>query len=113
MVEFFVQSLQLGILNVIEAMNFAPEIVYPLYLSAASDRYSISEFCLKYTGIFMWIDNDANHCFNVVKESVSKKGEELLKRKASTVNLEDPNLIKKLFTVFSGMHFLFLGSRSM
>ena len=67
MVEFFVQSLQLGILNVIEAMNFAPEIVYPLYLSAASDRYSISEFCLKYTGIFMWIDNDANHCFNVVK----------------------------------------------
>jgi len=40
-------------------MNFAPEIVYPLYLSAASDRYSISEFCLKYIGIFMWIDKDA------------------------------------------------------
>jgi proteasome component ECM29 len=33
--------LQRGILNTIEAMNFAPEIVYPLYLSAASDRYSI------------------------------------------------------------------------
>ncbi|OEL19793.1 Proteasome-associated protein ECM29-like protein [Dichanthelium oligosanthes] len=30
-------SRKLGILNVIEAMNFAPEIVYPLYLSAASD----------------------------------------------------------------------------
>lgn len=34
-------DLQLGILNIIEAMNFAPEVVYPLYLSAASDRYSI------------------------------------------------------------------------
>ena len=51
MVEFLVQSLQLGILNVIEAMNFTPEIVYPLYLSASSDRYSILEFCLKYIGI--------------------------------------------------------------
>ncbi|PAN15915.1 hypothetical protein PAHAL_3G020000 [Panicum hallii] len=67
-------SRKLGILNVIEAMNFAPEIVYPLYLSAASD----------------------------CQESVSKKGEELLKRKASTVNLEDPSLIKKLFTLFNG-----------
>lgn len=53
MVEFLVQSLQLGILNVIEAMNFAPEIVYPLYLSASSDRYSILEFCLKYIGIYI------------------------------------------------------------
>ncbi|CAD6254932.1 unnamed protein product [Miscanthus lutarioriparius] len=74
MVEFLVQSLQLGILNVIEAMNFAPEIVYPLYLSASSDS----------------------------QEPVSKKGEEFLKRKASTVNLEDPNLIKRLFTLFNG-----------
>nr|CAB3489010.1 unnamed protein product [Digitaria exilis] len=70
----FVQSLQLGILNVMEAMNFAPETVYPLYLCAASDS----------------------------QESVSKKGEELLKRKASAVNLEDPNLMKKLFTLFNG-----------
>ncbi|EEE51617.1 hypothetical protein OsJ_32890 [Oryza sativa Japonica Group] len=30
---------KLGILNVIEAMQLAPEIVYPLYLAAASDRY--------------------------------------------------------------------------
>nr|CAB3490849.1 unnamed protein product [Digitaria exilis] len=65
---------KLGILNVIEAMNFAPETVYPLYLCAASDS----------------------------QESVSKKGEELLKRKASAVNLEDPNLMKKLFTLFNG-----------
>ncbi|KAL6906048.1 hypothetical protein ACP4OV_003649 [Aristida adscensionis] len=67
-------SKKLGILNVIEAMNLAPEIVYPLYLAAASDS----------------------------QESVSKKGEELLKRKASTVNLEDSNLIKRLFTLFNG-----------
>ncbi|XP_066339222.1 uncharacterized protein [Miscanthus floridulus] len=67
-------SRKLGILNVIEAMNFAPEIVYPLYLSASSDS----------------------------QEPVSKKGEEFLKRKASTVNLEDPNLIKRLFTLFNG-----------
>ncbi|CAD6258403.1 unnamed protein product [Miscanthus lutarioriparius] len=67
-------SRKLGILNVIEAMNFAPEIVYPLYLSASSDS----------------------------QEPISKKGEEFLKRKASTVNLEDPNLIKRLFTLFNG-----------
>ncbi|XP_021317324.1 proteasome-associated protein ECM29 homolog isoform X2 [Sorghum bicolor] len=67
-------SRKLGILNVIEAMNFAPEIVYPLYLSASSDS----------------------------QEPVSKKGEEFLKRKTSTVNLEDPNLIKRLFTLFNG-----------
>ncbi|TVT99496.1 hypothetical protein EJB05_55165 [Eragrostis curvula] len=67
-------SRKLGILNVMEAMNLAPEIVYPLYLSAASDS----------------------------QEPVSKKGEELLKRKASTVNLEDSNLIKRLFTLFNG-----------
>ncbi|KAJ1274098.1 hypothetical protein BS78_05G036600 [Paspalum vaginatum] len=67
-------SRKLGILNVIEAMNLAPEIVYPLYLSAASDS----------------------------QEPVSKKGEEFLKRKSSTVNLEDPNLMKRLFTLFNG-----------
>uniref|UniRef100_A0A0E0MJD0 Uncharacterized protein n=1 Tax=Oryza punctata TaxID=4537 RepID=A0A0E0MJD0_ORYPU len=67
-------SRKLGILNVIEAMQLAPEIVYPLYLAAASDS----------------------------QESVTKRGEELLKRKASAVNLEDSNLIKRLFTLFNG-----------
>ncbi|KAK3136068.1 hypothetical protein QOZ80_5BG0427580 [Eleusine coracana subsp. coracana] len=67
-------SRKLGILNVIEAMNLAPEAAYPLFLTAASDS----------------------------QEPVSKKGEELLKRKASTVNLEDSSLIKKLFTLFNG-----------
>uniref|UniRef100_A0A0D9XNV0 Uncharacterized protein n=1 Tax=Leersia perrieri TaxID=77586 RepID=A0A0D9XNV0_9ORYZ len=67
-------SRKLGILNVIEAMQLAPEIVYPLYLAAASDS----------------------------QESVTKRGEELLKRKASAVNLEDSNLVKRLFTLFNG-----------
>lgn len=30
---------QLGMLNVIEAMQLTTELVYPLYLVAASDRY--------------------------------------------------------------------------
>jgi hypothetical protein len=69
----WVQSLQLGILNVIEAMNFAPEIVYPLYLSASSDRYSILEFCLKYVGIFTWTNNHANHYLSTAKSQFLRK----------------------------------------
>ncbi|XP_042400814.1 proteasome adapter and scaffold protein ECM29-like isoform X2 [Zingiber officinale] len=65
---------KLGMLNVIEAMQLAPEIVYPLYLAAVSDS----------------------------QESVVKKGEELLKRKSTGVNLEDTILIKKLFILFNG-----------
>uniref|UniRef100_A0ACD5YHL8 Uncharacterized protein n=1 Tax=Avena sativa TaxID=4498 RepID=A0ACD5YHL8_AVESA len=67
-------SRKLGILNVLEAMQLASEIVYPIYLAGASDS----------------------------QESVAKRGDELLKRKASTANLEDPKLIKKLFTLFNG-----------
>jgi len=29
----------LGILNVVEAMELTPEVVYPLYLAASVDRY--------------------------------------------------------------------------
>lgn len=29
---------QLGILNVIEAMELSPELVYPLYVAASADR---------------------------------------------------------------------------
>lgn len=32
---------QLGILNVIEAMEFAPELVYPIYVAACVDWYVI------------------------------------------------------------------------
>ncbi|KAM0901521.1 hypothetical protein ACQ4PT_019926 [Festuca glaucescens] len=67
-------SRKLGILNVLEAMQLASEIVYPIYLAGASDS----------------------------QESVTKRGDELLKRKASTANLEDLKLIKKLFTLFNG-----------
>uniref|UniRef100_A0A453KAW5 Uncharacterized protein n=1 Tax=Aegilops tauschii subsp. strangulata TaxID=200361 RepID=A0A453KAW5_AEGTS len=52
----------------------ASEIVYPIYLAGASDS----------------------------QESVAKRGDELLKRKASTANLEDAKLINRLFTLFNG-----------
>lgn len=31
--------MQLGILNVIEAMELSPEVVYSIYLAASADRY--------------------------------------------------------------------------
>ncbi|WOK96791.1 hypothetical protein Cni_G05498 [Canna indica] len=68
------KSRKLGMLNVIEAMQLAPELVYPLYLAAASDS----------------------------QEPVSKRGDELLKRKAAGVNLDDTFLIKRLFLLFNG-----------
>ncbi|KAJ4724481.1 Proteasome-associated ECM29 [Melia azedarach] len=67
-------TMKLGILNVIEAMELDPELVYPLYVSACVD----------------WQD------------PVVKRGEELLKKKASTANLDDPNLINRLFLLFNG-----------
>lgn len=36
-------------------------------------------------------------------EPVLKKGEELLKKNASGVNLDDQNLISRLFLLFNGM----------
>uniref|UniRef100_A0A5B7B1H9 Proteasome-associated protein ECM29 n=1 Tax=Davidia involucrata TaxID=16924 RepID=A0A5B7B1H9_DAVIN len=65
---------KLGILNVIEAMELAPELVYPIYVAACAD----------------------------CQEPVVKRGEELLKKKASGVNLEDANLINRLFFLFNG-----------
>ncbi|KAJ9146595.1 hypothetical protein P3X46_028837 [Hevea brasiliensis] len=65
---------KLGILNVIEAMELDPEVVYPIYLAASAD----------------------------CQEPVIKKGEELLKKKASTANFDDPKLMKKLFLLFNG-----------
>uniref|UniRef100_A0A2N9FXH9 Proteasome component Ecm29 N-terminal domain-containing protein n=1 Tax=Fagus sylvatica TaxID=28930 RepID=A0A2N9FXH9_FAGSY len=65
---------KLGILNVIEAMEFAPELVYPIYVAACVD----------------W------------QEPVVKRGEELLKKKGSSANLENPNLINRLFILFNG-----------
>ncbi|XP_031477380.1 uncharacterized protein LOC116248548 isoform X2 [Nymphaea colorata] len=66
-------SRKLGILNVIEALNLDPQLIYPLYLAASADS----------------------------QELVIKRGEELLKKLASRVNLEDPKLINKLFLLLT------------
>ncbi|KAL2525717.1 ARM repeat superfamily protein [Abeliophyllum distichum] len=65
---------QLGMLNILVALELPPELVYPLYVSACVDS----------------------------QESVVKKAEEVLKKNASCVNLDDPNLISKLFFLFNG-----------
>ncbi|QCE01566.1 proteasome component ECM29 [Vigna unguiculata] len=65
---------KLGILNVIQAMELSPELVYPLYIAASVDR----------------------------EEPVIKRGEELLKKKANGANLDDLNLINRLFLLFNG-----------
>ncbi|KAK7276642.1 hypothetical protein RIF29_17785 [Crotalaria pallida] len=65
---------KLGILNVLQAMELAPELVYPLYTVASVD----------------------------CEEPVVKRGEELLKKKASGANLDDLNLINRLFSLFNG-----------
>ncbi|KAJ3684358.1 hypothetical protein LUZ61_013522 [Rhynchospora tenuis] len=65
---------KLGILNVIEAMKLRPEAIYLIYLAAASDSL----------------------------EPVARRGEDFLKRAASGVNLEDSDLIKRLFMLFNG-----------
>lgn len=65
---------KLGILNVAEAMNLTPEAAYPLYIASCADS----------------------------QETVVKRGEELLKKKAFGVNLDDANLINRLFLLFNG-----------
>lgn len=65
---------KLGILNVINSMDLPAEFVYPIYLAACADS----------------------------QEPVAKRGEELLKKKGSAANLDDPTLIKKLFSLFNG-----------
>ncbi|KAH7672010.1 proteasome component ECM29 protein [Dioscorea alata] len=67
-------SRKVGILNVIEAMDLAPEIVYPLYLAGSADSH----------------------------ELVIKRSEELSKKKAAGANIDDSNLIKRLFFLFNG-----------
>ncbi|KAJ6315399.1 hypothetical protein OIU78_018815 [Salix suchowensis] len=65
---------KLGVLNVVDAMELSPEPVYPLYLVASADS----------------------------QEAVIKKGEELLRKKAASANLDDSNLMKQLFSLFNG-----------
>lgn len=48
---------------------------------------------------------DFDIIFNVdlsSQEAVVKRGEELIKKKASGVNLDDANLISRLFVLFNG-----------
>ncbi|XP_024961967.1 proteasome adapter and scaffold protein ECM29 isoform X1 [Cynara cardunculus var. scolymus] len=65
---------KLGLLNVIDVMELPVELVYPLYVAACVDRH----------------------------EPVIKRGEELLKKKTSGVQLEDAKLINRLFLLFNG-----------
>ncbi|ERM99116.1 proteasome-associated protein ECM29 homolog isoform X2 [Amborella trichopoda] len=65
---------KMGILNVIEVIELPLELAYPLYLAASGDSQDL----------------------------VIRRGEELLRRKAVGVNLEDPKLIQKLFLLFNG-----------
>ncbi|KAI3814371.1 hypothetical protein L1987_19124 [Smallanthus sonchifolius] len=65
---------KLGLLNVVDVMELPAELVYPLYVAACADRH----------------------------EPVIKRGEELLKKKTSGVNLDDAKLINRLFLLFNG-----------
>lgn len=44
------------------------------------------------------------------QEIVLKKGEELLKKYASGVNLDDPDLISRLYLLFNGIRLVCLSS---
>lgn len=65
---------KLGLLNVLANLNIPSEVVYPCWIAASVDS----------------------------NDRITKKAEELLKRKAAGVNLEDPTLVKQLFTIFQG-----------
>ncbi|KAG5577531.1 hypothetical protein H5410_057665, partial [Solanum commersonii] len=60
----YLRNVKLGILNIVQAMELSTELVYPLYVAASAD----------------------------CQESIVKRGEELHKKNASGVNLEDANL---------------------
>ncbi|KAJ8543860.1 hypothetical protein K7X08_025478 [Anisodus acutangulus] len=70
----YLRNVKLGILNIVQAMELPTELVYPLYVAASAD----------------------------CQESIVKRGEELQKKNASSVNLEDANLVSKLFVLFNG-----------
>ncbi|XP_057515552.1 uncharacterized protein LOC130797079 [Amaranthus tricolor] len=67
-------NMKLGVLNVIESMDLSAEMVYPIYLAASTDS----------------------------QEPVARRGEELLKKKGSLADLDNSNLIRKLFLLFNG-----------
>ncbi|GAB2246168.1 hypothetical protein Droror1_Dr00001661 [Drosera rotundifolia] len=65
---------KLGIMTLIDSMELKAEAVYPIYLAACVDS----------------------------QEAVAKRGEELLKKKGSVADLDNPILIKLLFSLFNG-----------
>ncbi|KAL9260866.1 Proteasome adapter and scaffold protein ECM29-like protein [Drosera capensis] len=65
---------KLGIMTLIDGMELKAEAVYPIYLAACVDS----------------------------QEAVAKRGEELLKKKGSVADLDNPVLIKLLFSLFNG-----------
>ncbi|KAG6544513.1 hypothetical protein Mapa_014151 [Marchantia paleacea] len=65
---------KLGLLNFVAELELKVDLLYPLFLVAS-------------------VDNN---------EKVSKRGDELLKRKTTGVNLEDSTLIRRLFTIYLG-----------
>ncbi|KAD4180200.1 hypothetical protein E3N88_28791 [Mikania micrantha] len=65
---------KLGLLNVLDILDLPAELVYPLYVAACTDRH----------------------------DPVIKRGEELLKKKASGVDLDDAKMINRLFLLFNG-----------
>ncbi|KAL9272177.1 Proteasome adapter and scaffold protein ECM29-like protein [Drosera capensis] len=70
---------KLGVMTVIDSMDLKAEAVYPIYLAACVDS----------------------------QEAVAKRGEELLKKKGSAADLDNPILIKLLFSLFNGILFIF------
>ncbi|KAH6836129.1 DHFS-FPGS-like protein B [Perilla frutescens var. hirtella] len=64
-----IRNRKIGMLNIIEALELPSRLVYTIYIAACADSH----------------------------EPIIKKGEELLKKNASGVNLDDQNLISKLF----------------
>ncbi|KAL3683347.1 hypothetical protein R1sor_001369 [Riccia sorocarpa] len=66
---------KLGLLNFVGDLELGADLLYPLFLVAS-------------------VDNN---------EKVSKRGDELLKRKTTGVNLEDPNLIRRLLNIYLGI----------
>lgn len=88
-------------------MELVPEIVYPLFLVACVDRYPRKQSLLFVFYIFYAHRLQHDEMFTVSPpsshEPVIKRGEELLKKKASGVNLEDQSLINRLYLLFNGM----------
>lgn len=104
-------------------MDLSGESLYPLYIAASVDRYAL---CFSRMAYFVPVTGKEMLFYHfpcctlfilfmilrvvwilLVKiyssqEPVAKRGEELLKKKASGTNMDDPKLINRLFLLFNG-----------